>query len=152
MAVKRMQVFILAMLLLFCGCSQSNDKYTYVFWQPDDQIVSIEILRKTTDTASIDDPTEVICVVSTEEYTDFLRKLKTVPGEHQAVDPLTGLGPYIIRITYKDGEIVLIGYANTVYEQPGGKRRYYYFTFDFDAFHDFISQVLDIDVSTDLIQ
>ena len=151
MAAKRVQVFILAMVLLLCGCSQSSDKYKYVFWNPDDQIASIEILRKTADTASIDDPTEVIFTVSTEEYTDFLSKLKTVPGEHQAADPLTGLGPYIIRITYKDGEIVLIGYANTVYEQPDGKRRYYYFTFDFDAFHDFIAQMLGMDVSTGLI-
>lgn len=77
-------------------------------------------------------------MVPVEEFTDFLSELKMVPGEHLSVEPLTGLGPYVVRITYQDGEIALIGYANTVYEQPDGKRRYYYFCFDYDAFHSLI--------------
>ena len=151
MAVKRIPIIMLTIALLLCGCSSQRDKYTYQFGNPNDQILSIEILRKTKDTASIDDPTEVLYVVPEKEHTEFVKALESLPGEYHALDPLTGLGPYIVRITYQDNQIVLIGYANTVYEQPGGNRRYYYFSFDYDLFHNLIAQVLDMDISKYLV-
>ena len=138
---RKILIFVLILSFVLCGCfAPRRDKYTYVFWNADSQIDSIEILKKAKDTGNENDPTEVILVLPENEHNAFMDELTTLPGEHLALEPLTGLGPYIVRITYSDGAIALIGYANTVYQFPDGDRNYYYFCFDYDSFHNLIAQ------------
>ena len=141
--LKKLLIFMLILLLILSGCIPSKkDKFTYVFWNPDSQVASIEILKKAKETGSENDPTDVVLVLTKDEFNAFLEELTALPGEHQSLDPLTGLGPYIIRITYENGVVALIGYANTIYQYPDGNRKYYYFCFSYDSFQNLINQTL----------
>ena len=145
--VRKVLIVLLAFSFLLCGCfTPRRDKYTYTFWNSGEQIFSIEILKKTHETGSENDPTEVVFVLAEDAHTAFLDELTTLPGEHLSLEPLTGLGPYIVRITYCDGTIALIGYANTVYQYPDGSRKYYYFCFAYDSFQGMIDRTLTVAV------
>lgn len=149
MMFRKMLATALVLSLTLCGCfAPRRDKNTYVFWNSDSQITTIEILKKTEDTGSENDPTEVVFVLPEQEHDAFLEKLSALPGEHQSIDPGRGFGAYIVRITYGNGVIALIGYTNTEYHFPDGDRKHYYFFFHRDSFYEMIDEILNMDIES----
>ena len=116
--------------------------WPYKFRQEYDQIVRIEILAKEEFISGYYVPMEVVKTLDISEYRIFLDELMKIEGSRVGLDPPSGFGAYIIRITYRNGEIELISDYNSGYISGDGIVREIYYCMDSDQFYDFLSRVL----------
>ena len=141
---------IWVILLLACmlsGCFLRDRAMPYEFRQNFDQIVTIEILRKENDSVVTDTPANIILTVDPSEHRAFIDGLQQVEGGRAMLEPGTGFGMYIIRITYKNGEIEMIGNYNNGYITPDGKVHQDVYRFDAKAYYAFLSDVLGKEIT-----
>lgn len=143
---NRLLSILLMSILVFSGCF-FNTAEPYQFRQGLDQITTIEILRKEYDSTNTDTPMNVIHTVDSSVHMDFVDDLLKIEGGRIGLDPGTGFGMYIIRITYKDGEIEMIGNYNNGYITPDGKLHQDIYAFDAKQFYAFLSDVLGKEIT-----
>lgn len=137
-------------VLLVCmlsGCFLRDRAMPYEFRQAFDQIASIEILRKETDSVLPDTPTQTIHTLNEAQYKVFLDGLQKIEGGRAGSEPGTGFGMYMIRITYKDGEMEMIGNYNNGYITPDGEVHQDVYRFDARQFYAFLSDVLGKEIT-----
>lgn len=137
---------IIALLVLYFwwlfGANQP-----YKFRQELDQIVKIEIVKKEQDTGGYDVPKVVLKTIDPSEYKAFIEDLKKVEGVRIGMHQGLGFGMYIIRITYKNGEIELISDYNNGYISTDGKVHEDAYSMNKEQFYDFLSRVLGEEVT-----
>ena len=141
-------IMTLFLLMSLSGCLFVT-KEPYEFRQTADQIVSIEISKKVYDSVRTDTPTEVIRVLEKDEYQAFLNAVAAVPGNRMGLDPPTGFGSYIVKITYQDGMVELFGEYNNGYITPEGELHQDCYVFDEQAFLDMLSEFLEDEITED---
>ena len=137
---------ILLLVCMFSGCIFVTSE-PYEFRQAFDQIMSIEILKKEYDTASIDDPMNFIYTVDPSLHRSFIDDLIKIEGGRMGLDPTTGFGVYIIRITYKDGEMEMIGNYSNGYITPDGIVHEDVYMFKREQYYAFLSDVLGVKIT-----
>jgi hypothetical protein len=142
----RILYILLAVVLTCSGCFFNSDG-PYEFRQTFDQIVSIEILRKEYDSVLTDTPMSVIYTVEPAEHQGFIDNLMEIEGGRVGLDPNTGFGMYIIRITYKNGEMEMIGNYNNGYITPNGEVHQDIYAFDSVQYYAFLSDVLGREIT-----
>ena len=142
---KLLSISIVTAILLI-GCKSASDE-PYPFRQDFDQIVSIEILKKEQATISIDTPMYVLKVLDPGEHQAIVDAILEMEGGRVVLDPSTDFGYYIIRITYKDGEMELIGNYNNAHVSTDGTIHVDSYAFDKDQFYDVISEFLGEEVT-----
>ena len=121
---------------------------TYQFRQEFDQITKIEILEKEKPlSGGYDVPMKVLKTLDTSEHRAFIDDFMRVDGSRVGMDPPTDFGTYLIRITYRNGEIELISDSNNGYISVDGIVYTANYCMDDDAFYDFLSGVLGVQVT-----
>ncbi len=140
---KRLLILWIALLSIvqLTGCLLISEE-PYTFCQEADQIISIEIVQDFAPTFEESDY-RVIQTLEADEFQVLLDEVLDVPGNRTGMDPPTGIGNYIIKITYKDGTIELLGDFNNGYISPDGKLRQDCYVFDREAFLALISKFTD---------
>ena len=94
-------------VFLLCGLSSCEKAGPYEFWQPDDQIESIEIVNVY---GKISEPLQYDVLVTITDHESFLEKFYELPFETVCLgDPVGPYGPSLC-IKYKNGEYELIDY------------------------------------------
>ena len=73
--------------------------------------------------------------------------LANIPVSFRLNPPATGVGMYIIRITYKNGETDLIGDYNTGYMTADGEIFEERWFFKTEPYYDFISELLGEEIT-----
>ncbi len=131
---------VLMCALLLCGCFSANQKYE--FRQDFEQIATIEILKKEYDSIDINTPMNVIKTIDPQQHRAMIDALVKAKSAPMLAPPSTGVGMYIIRITYLDGEIELLGDYNIAYISPDGELYQDRFFFYRDDFYAVISEFL----------
>ena len=137
--MKKICAVSLLFVFLVSGCNFLVMEGQYQFRQPFDQIASIEILKKEYDSISTDVPMDVLCILSTEEQREIMDMIAEADGAYVLEGAGSGFGIYIIRITYHNGEVELIGEYNNGYITPEGKIIQDCYTFDTEQFYSIIS-------------
>ena len=132
---------ITLVVCILSGCFLISDE-PYTFRQEFEQIVSIEILKKEYDSISPYTPMHVVKTVEPTMHQELINDLLKLEGGRIGLEPGTGFGVYIIRITYKDGEIEMLGDYNNGYITPDGKLHEDIYAFDSDQYYQVISNYL----------
>ena len=145
MKARVLIVFILVVCVL-SGCWFITEAQ-YEFRQEFDQIVSIEILKKQYDSINVDVPMDVIKTIDPAEHKDVIDALLAAQGSRVGLEPGTGFGVYIFRITYKNGEMEMIGDYNNGYITPNGEVHQGIYSFDSKQFYEVISRFLGEEVT-----
>ena len=126
-------------------------KGPYTFRQEFDQIVKIEILEKEQDLSDLSDydpaRVKVLKTLDITEHRAFIDDLLKVEGSRVGLDPATGFGDHIIRITYRNGEIELIGAYNNGYIPTDGRLRSDCYGMNKEQFYDLLSRVLGEEIT-----
>ena len=135
--------FIAVCFVLFLYMSAN---LSYQFRQDLDHIVKIEIIKKEATISGEIISIEVLKTLDVSEHKTFINDLKKVRGSRVGMDPPDGYGTHIIRITYQDGEIELIGPVNNGYISVDGIIHTDNFGMNEDQFYEFISGVLGEEV------
>lgn len=135
------------LLCMLSGCFLRDRTTPYEFRQEFDQIASIEILRKETDSVLTDTPTHIIYTLNEADYKSFLDRLMEIEGGYAGSEPGTGFGMYMIRITYQDGEMEMIGNYNNGYITPSGEVHQDVYRFDANQYYAFLSDVLGKEIT-----
>jgi hypothetical protein len=143
----KVRLLLLIALLGFMlnGCI-FNHKTPYEFRQEFDQIACIEILKKQYDSIRTDTPMDVIKTIDPTEHRALIDALLETDGSRVGLDPPTGFGMYIIRITYLDGEMEMIGNYSNGYITPDGKLHEDIYCFDREQYYAVISDYLGEEV------
>ena len=146
--MKKCIIFLIVGLLLCSlnGCLSQTEK-VYTYRQSADQIVSIEILRKEFDSDTITTPLYILKSFESSEFQMVLDGLANIPVSFRLNPPATGVGMYIIRITYKNGETDLIGDYNTGYMTADGEIFEERWFFKTEPYYDFISELLGEEIT-----
>lgn len=131
---------------LCSGCIFQTET-TYEFRQDADQINSIEILRKEYDSIDTDTPMYVVKELESSEYQTVLDGIRMVDGGRNGLDPTTGFGLYVIRITYKNGEMEMIGNYSTGYISVDGETHQEHYSFNIEQYYDLISALMGEEIT-----
>ena len=145
-------VAILGLLFYGCCCFIFGAFHQpYKFRQDYDQIAKIEIVKKRIDRIDMVgyDPATLVILktLDTSEHRTFIDELVKVEGSRVGMDPSEGFGRHIIRITYRDGEVELIGHYNNGYISVDGKLHQDCYSMDKDQFLGFLSKVLEMEIT-----
>ena len=141
-ALKIRVVLLLFLIsIMISGCFFITEE-PYEFRQEFDEIVSIEILKKEYDSINADTPMNVIKVIESADHRALIDDLLAAKGSRIGLDPSTGFGMYIIRITYQDGEMEMLGNYNNGYITPDGELREDVYCFDREQYYAIISKYL----------
>ena len=140
-------LFVLFVLMLStAGCTAYEGPYT--FWRQDrSHIEKVEICSYN----SFDKTQTVITTLSdtAEALLDEISSLECLeyfPGDHPRE-----YGPFVVCITYSDGEMELIGFTNIGYIKPDGVRCLTeYFIADSQEFFDVICKYVESDLVQDM--
>lgn len=138
---SKVLITILIVTILLCLILFGIDR-PYKFRQEYDQIVKIEITQKEQDISGYEVPKKVLKVLKPSEHRAFIDDLKKVDGSYVGMDPPDGFGMYIIRITYRNGEVELISEHNNGYISVDGIIYEGVYCMNKDQFYDFLSRVL----------
>jgi hypothetical protein len=117
---RRIVGIVISVVCILSGCFLIS-KEPYTFRQEFDLIVSIEILKKEYDSISPYTPMHVIKTINPAMHQELIDALLKIEGSRIGLDPGTGFGVYIIRSTYRDGEIEMLGDYNNGYITADGK-------------------------------
>lgn len=145
--MKRLLLIICLIVAIFVvilhGCRHLlfGIELPYKFRQEYDQIVKIEILKRY---GSEYDPArvEVLKTLDVAEHRTFIDDLIKVEGSRVGAIAVSGFGAHIIRITYRNGEIELIGPYNNGYVSVDGRLYTDCYVMDKNQFYDLLSRVL----------
>ena len=124
------------------GCFLFTANRPYKLRQEIDQIDKIEILKKEEPLFGYDTPMEVLKTMNITEHRTFIDGLLKVEGSRVGLDPPSGFGTHIIRITYRNGEIELISDYNNGYISTDGVVHADNYCMDKDQFYEFLSKIL----------
>ena len=123
-------------------------KGPYTFRQEFDQIVKIEILEREQGADEYDPArVKVLKTLDITEHRAFIDDLMKVEGSRVGLNSASGFGKHIIRITYRNGEIELIGVYNNGYVSVDGRLHVDCYGMDKDQFYDFLSRVLGEEIT-----
>lgn len=144
---SRLIGIVILVACILSGCFfVSNEPYT--FRQEYDQIAKIEIVNKEQDIDGYDPArVKVLKTLDITEHRAFIDDLVKVEGSRVGLDPPSGFGTYIIRITYRNGEIELISDYNNGYVSINGRVYNDCYCMDKDQFYDFLSRVLGEEIT-----
>lgn len=137
MKTRTVVILVIIALLLFW---MFHTKGPYKFRQDTDQIVSIEILKIVISYEH--ETTKVLMTIDPSEHQEVVNGLLEISGGRVVLDPPTGFGRYIFRITYQNGERELIGRYNNGYVTPGGELHFKNYCFNKEQFNEFLSGIL----------
>lgn len=142
-------LLVFAMIISLSGCffQLFQTEMPYAFRQSADQITAIEIIRKQYDSISAETPMYVLKTFEENEYQTVLDGINSVPGGRNGLEPGRGIGLYIIRITYADGEIELLGDYNNGYISTDGKIHQDCYAFYTEEYYDLISSLLGEEIT-----
>ena len=140
--MKNKVLLVSLIVVLLAGCFPLTANQPYKFRQEFDQIVKFEILAKEEDVSGYDTPMEVLKTLDANEHRTFINDFMKVEGSRVGLDPPSGFGTYIIRITYRNGEIELISDYNNGYISADGIVNEDNYCMDKHQFYDFLSEVL----------
>ena len=106
--------------LTLCACGEEGP---YEFWQPDDQIKSIEIVNVY---GAINEPLQYEVLVTIKNHESFLEKFYKISfGTYIIGDPTTAYG-VCIRVQYKNGDCEYINdHAQNRFFSEMPNNRYY---------------------------
>lgn len=142
---KNILALCLLIVFIFSGCSLIVKKAPYSFRQSVDQIEAIEILKKIDVSGDTNLSVEIIKELDKEQHQGIVNDILSADGNYVAEGAGSGFGPYIIRITYKNGEIELIGEYNNGYAAPGGEINQGIYWFNKEHFYAIISQYVEVE-------
>ena len=138
---SRIVGIVISVICILSGCFLiSNEPYT--FRQEFEQIVSIEILKKESDSISPYTPMHVIKTINPAMHKELIDALLKIEGSRIGLEPGTGFGVYIIRITYKDGEMEMLGDYNNGHITADGKLHEDIYAFNSEQYYQVISNFL----------
>ena len=138
---KCFAVLALAIIIILSGCYPTVKKQ-YEFRQGVDQIEKIEIALKEEYDLNLKEKAKILKTLNVEEHQAIVDALWATEGNEVLSPPSRGIGSYIIQITYKNGEVELIGSYNNGYITPEGKVVQQGYKFDYDRYFEIISQFL----------
>ncbi len=145
--MKIILVVYVSLICFLCICAMViNPEYSYR--QSADQIIAIEILKNPE--VRTDAPMHVLKTLDPSEFQMVLDGLDSIQAHYKNGDPFYGFGMYVIRITYQNGEIDIIGNYNTGYITVDGQLHQERFYFKREPYYDLISEILGEEV-TDFI-
>lgn len=145
----KIKVLIVSLIVaVLVGCFLFDTNQPYKFRQEYDQIAKIEIVNKEQDIDGYDPArVKVLKTLDITEHRAFIDDLVKVEGSRVGLDPPSGFGTYIIRITYRNGEIELISDYNNGYVSINGRVYNDCYCMDKDQFYDFLSRVLGEEIT-----
>ena len=144
--MKRLLLPLFCALIFLTGCSFQTEK-PYEFRQDSAQIMTIEIVKKIHDSVVTDTPTTVIKAFDASEHNVVIDAILAVDGGTNGLDPTTGFGVYIIKITYLNGEIEMIGNYSNGYISTDGVMHEGIYCFDTKQYYDMISNLLGEEIT-----
>lgn len=143
----RYKIIILVLILIgiMTGCINGPVK-PYEFRQEFDHITSIEIAQKEYGYGDSTAPMNIIKTLETSEYRAVIDAILDIPGQ-RIVPSNNGFGPYIIIISYDNGEKEYLGAYNNGYVSADGKLKQDSYTFDRECFYELISSCLGKEIT-----
>lgn len=142
--MKKVLLLCLFVMLALTGCMFYKEE-SYTFRQSFDQITSIEILKRgefVENTTMANRPMSIMKTLDETEYQDMIDAILSADGGRNGLISTTTCGSHIIRITYKDGEVEMLGCYNNGYVSVDGTWRPDCYTFDKEEFYAIISGFL----------
>ena len=137
------KVFIAsAIVVVLLGCFFFTTNRPYELRQEINQIDKIEILKKEEPLYGYDVAMEILKTIDITEHNAFIDGLLKVEGSRIGLDPPSGFGTYIIRITYRNGEIELFSDYNNGYISIDGIVHTDNYCMDKNEFYEFLSEIL----------
>lgn len=117
--MKKHFVFICAVALLLCSCSRIPD--TYSFPNRMESIVSVEFFHNMNPGGFGVDGSNMVMLYSLneKEMTDFMDALYALPTERVGTPPPWGYGRYVVKVSYKNGDVEMYGSSNMEFIQAG---------------------------------
>lgn len=138
---KRIAILAISIIIFLTGCYPTAEK-PYEFRQSLDQIETIEIaLKKEYDPDLADEPI-VLKTLDVQEHQAIIEALLKADGNVVLSPPGRGIGVYIVQITYKNGELELIGEYNNGYITPEGEVVQHGYIFNREQLYEIISYFL----------
>lgn len=139
----------LASIISLTGCffQLFQTEMPYEFHKSADQITAIEILRKEYDSINTDTPMHILKTFGESEYQTVLDGINGVSGGRNGLEPSTGFDMYVIRITYRNGDMELIGNYSTGYVSADGEILQEHYSFDTEQFYDLISELMGKEIT-----
>lgn len=133
-------ILVLFVIIITSGCV--NGSYIpYEFRQEFDQIVSIEIGMKEYGYSDLDAPIVILKTLEPSDHSVMIDAILEIPGQ-RITPPGDGFGPYLIVITYANGELEYLGEYNNGFRTPEGKIVQDSYHFNTDAFYELLSSYL----------
>lgn len=147
MSITRVKIILLPFFVsIFLTSCLFVTEEPYKFRQEFDQIASIDILRKEYDSIDAFTPMDVVKTLDESDYRACVDALLSADGGRVGLEPGSGFGFYIIRITYQDGEIEMIGNDNNGYITVDGRLREDCYSFNMEQFYKIISRFIGEEV------
>lgn len=142
-------ILFLSIVFSFLGCNFENIDLTpeYEFRQGVDQIQSIEILEKEYVSVRTDTPMYVLKSFDSSQFQMIIDKINEITIIKRFNSSASGFGYYIIRITYKNGEIDLLGNYNTGYYTTDGKLHQESFFLNDEQYYELLSELLGEEIN-----
>jgi hypothetical protein len=119
MSVRKLLI-MLSICLLLCGCSKLPETYQYP--NPLEEIVHVELTQYQSEIPLNPKP-EFFCLLKeldVQEIQSFMNEVYLLPTEKVGTPPpMLDYGDYIAVVTYKNGDIELLGTSNIQYTEAG---------------------------------
>lgn len=134
--VRLVVVFLAVVSILLYGCQQES--CAYPFEQNLDYVEKVEICQYT---YHIQDP-EIVVLTILENSTalSLLNSIEELECYRHWGDHTQDFGETVVRITYTDGEIEVLGFCNTAHIDTEGKWWLKGYYFDEDQFSVLVSE------------
>ena len=127
--------------VVICIWLLTFSRRAYPFPQSIEQIKSIDIMQK----GEFDeiDKAQILYTLDPLQHEELVHKISNSSGRFMNPPP-EHYGVYIIRVTYADGGILLIGEMNSTYHTAEGKTKWYYYTFNEPGvFHELVATYIE---------
>lgn len=136
-------------IVIFCltGCRFYETIETFEFRQPSENIVCIEILKKEYDSINTDTPLILLKTFDESEYSKVIEGIPALDGWRNTLDPPTGFGVCVFRITYEDGAQEIIGNYSKGYILPNGELCEDFYQLDREQFYSLVSELLGEEIT-----
>ena len=126
-------IYLFLLIFILCGCSSNRMSEHYVFQNKDEAIESVELLLNPyTDDGYSEHEGEFISIRTLEknEISSFMESVYALETGKCISPPPTNHGFYIVRVTYENGDIEMLGSYHLEFvkkgEAPKGIGAYYF--------------------------
>ena len=105
-------VAAIVLLLILCISLSPRVSLTYEFYNPVEEIVSVELLENTNESgAAEEDKLLVRKTLTKDEIESFMSEVYDLETR-RCYPPMWGWGEYIAKVTYSNGDIEMLGSGN----------------------------------------